>query len=129
MAGLDFDRWTRGLEERLTRRGFGGVAAGAMAGLGLAGATEAKKKKKAPGTTCGFQYFPCDGECRLSGACCDSDPTRSCANAHAGQGGRWVCCTQAAYACFDLDNDTLNCNECGRKCESNQHCLNGTCLD
>jgi hypothetical protein len=41
-----FDRLTQWLTTRFSRRGLSGVAAGALATLGLAATTDAKKKKK-----------------------------------------------------------------------------------
>ncbi len=42
-----FDRWTQGLDTRLSRRSLSGIAAGALATLGLgAAAVDAKKKNK-----------------------------------------------------------------------------------
>jgi hypothetical protein len=41
-----FDRWTQGLNTRLSRRGLGGIAAGTLAALGLAATTDAKNKHK-----------------------------------------------------------------------------------
>ncbi len=42
-----FDRWTQGLDTRLSRRSLSGIAAGALASLGLgAAAVDAKKKNK-----------------------------------------------------------------------------------
>jgi hypothetical protein len=42
-----FDRWTQGLDTRLSRRSLSGLAAGALATLGLgAAAVDAKKKNK-----------------------------------------------------------------------------------
>jgi hypothetical protein len=42
-----FDRWTKGLNTRLSRRSLSGITAGALATLGLAAtAVDAKKKKK-----------------------------------------------------------------------------------
>jgi hypothetical protein len=41
-----FDRLTRSVNFRLSRRGLGGLAAGALASLGLMATADAKKKKK-----------------------------------------------------------------------------------
>jgi len=41
-----FDRLTQSVNTRLSRRGLGGLAAGALASLGLVAAADAKKKKK-----------------------------------------------------------------------------------
>lgn len=41
-----FDRWTRGIDARITRRGLGGLGAAALAALGLMSGVEAKKRKK-----------------------------------------------------------------------------------
>jgi hypothetical protein len=46
MDDMRFDLWTRRLDTRLSRRGLSGVAAGALAALGLASASDAKKKKR-----------------------------------------------------------------------------------
>jgi hypothetical protein len=43
--GEKFDRWTQGLNARFSRRGLSGIAAGALATLGLAATADAKKKK------------------------------------------------------------------------------------
>ena len=41
-----------------------------------------KKRKKANSLTCPPPYFACEGECRLTAACCDSDPGPNWAAAH-----------------------------------------------
>jgi hypothetical protein len=41
-----FDRLTQSVNSRFTRRGLGGLAAGALASLGLMATADAKKKKK-----------------------------------------------------------------------------------
>jgi hypothetical protein len=41
-----FDRWTRGLDTVVTRRGAGAIATGALGALGLMATADAKKKKK-----------------------------------------------------------------------------------
>ena len=82
-----FDQWTRGVAERVTRRGLGALALGAVAAAGLAADADARKKKKkkkgkkAPvcrdlNAECwvgysdsGFTSMCCSGQCR-DGACC-----------------------------------------------------------
>ncbi len=49
MDDARFDRWTRGFDARISRRGLSGLAAGALATLGLAADADAKKKKKKKG--------------------------------------------------------------------------------
>ena len=129
-----FDQWSRTFGARRSRRGLTGFATGALIALGLATGVDAKKhhkkkkKRKKGGGACDAPYFACDGECRLQGACCDSDPSRNCATLHEGEGGNWVCCSYAGFGCFDLANDSLNCGACGRACRTGQQCLNGDCL-
>jgi hypothetical protein len=41
-----FDRLTQSVNSRFSRRGFGGLAAGALASLGLMATADARKKKK-----------------------------------------------------------------------------------
>ena len=83
-----FDQWIRGVAERVTRRGLGGLAMGAVAAEGLAADTEARKKKRKKkkgkqepvcrdlNAECwvgysdsGFTSMCCSGQCR-DGACC-----------------------------------------------------------
>ena len=90
----NFDRWTQGLDSRLSRRSLSGIAAGALATLGLGtAAVDAKKKKKKkkkkvvlppvvpPGvnTTCNNLETPCGNtvicECRL-----DKNSAQVCSN-------------------------------------------------
>ena len=83
-----FDRWTRGLDERITRRGVRGVIAGALSALGAIAAVGArkkkkKKKKKHPPLTCEGNLTACDdvcvnlqtdeGHCSACGAACESN--------------------------------------------------------
>ena len=94
-----FDRWTQGLDTRLSRRSLSGLAAGALATLGLgATAVDAKKKNKKkkkkrnnnnndippvvpPGvnTTCNNLGTPCGNtaicQCRL-----DKNSAQTCSN-------------------------------------------------
>ena len=43
MDSEKFDRWTQGLNTRISRRGLSGIAAGTLAALGLAATADAKK--------------------------------------------------------------------------------------
>jgi hypothetical protein len=44
--GEQFDRLTQSVNSRISRRGLGGLAAGALASLGMVATADAKKKKK-----------------------------------------------------------------------------------
>lgn len=46
MDGERFDRWTQGLNTRISRRGLSGLAAGTLGVLGLAATADAKNKNK-----------------------------------------------------------------------------------
>lgn len=123
-----FDQWTRGIDLQISRRGLRAVVAGSVAALWAgadAGAKKKRKKKKTKG--CTPPYFDCNGECRLSGACCDGRPGYDCAETHANEPGRWVCCTYAGFGCYDLDSDRLNCGACGQACTGSEICCHGLC--
>jgi hypothetical protein len=72
-------------------------------------------------------YIDCFGDCRLIGACCDGRPGTDCAERHAGEAGRWVCCNVVGNGCFDLDTDRFNCGACGAACGTNEICCGGGC--
>ena len=130
MEGLRFDGWVRMVAARINRRGLLGVVGSAVALRANTGADakkKKKKKKKGSSSGCGVQYFDCNGECRLSGACCDDKPGYTCAERHPGEPGRWVCCSHAGFGCYDLDSDKFNCNECGHACTGSDVCCHGAC--
>lgn len=77
MDDVRFDRWTRGLDARISRRGLSGMVAGALAVVGLATDADAKKKKKKKkkkpakiNYSCGNLGTPCGNtavcQCRMT---------------------------------------------------------------
>jgi hypothetical protein len=131
-----FDRWTQGLDTRLSRRSLSGLAAGALATLGLgAAAVDAKKKKKRkkknkndnndippvvpPGvnTTCNNLGTPCGNtaicQCRL-----DKDSQQTCSNVAVPPNGiNFVPC-----------QSTINCGP-GQVCDAAANLCLSTCAN
>jgi hypothetical protein len=130
MASNRFDQWTRGIDLPSSRYGLRGLVAGTLVArweLPDAEARKKKRKKKGMSYGCSAPYFDCNGECRLSGACCDGKAGYDCAEGHASEPGRWVCCSTAGFGCFNLDSDRLNCNACGHACTGSDVCCHGVC--
>ena len=130
--------WNSPLNTAFSRRGLKHLALGALGLAGIANAEPSgakrkkKRKKKAPQSQpppgrCGVQYLDCHGECRLIGACCDGKPGYDCAERHAGEDGRWICCEFAGFGCRDLESDKFSCGACGTVCDENEICCSGAC--
>ena len=117
-----FDRWTQGLNARLSRRGLSGIAAGTLATLSLTGTADAKKKKKkkkkpSPPVSPAPSPLP-------------PTPTTSCQNLGTACGNTAVCVcaldktsTQICQNQF-VPPDGIKFNN--RPCISNANCVAGT---
>ena len=154
MDGEHFDRWTRGMEARLARRGLIRALAAGIATVGLATAADAKKKKKkkkgpvpagcvAPNVACGAACCP-PGEPCVNGRCgcgagevfCDVGSASGCVPGSCCPEG--VCtdetCCPAGTACLFLRGGAYAC-ECitgqdtcaGRCCPTGQACYDEVC--
>ena len=149
MDAETFDRWARGLNARLARRGFGRAIAAGVAALGLTGEVQAKKKKKkkktgctSPNVACGTACCPPDQPC-VNGRCgcaegevyCDVGNAAGCIRGNccpAGACAGTTCCP-ADTACVFINDEGFVCrcitrDDCaGRCCPTGKACYSGVC--
>ena len=119
MDGEQFDRLTQNVNSRVSRRGFGGLAAGALASLGLMATADAKKKNKTSPPPPPVVVPPgVNTSCQNLGTACGNTAVCLCTLDKASQ---QVC------ANFVVPPDGISFND--RPCQSNANCGPGEVCD
>jgi DNA-binding beta-propeller fold protein YncE len=124
----EFDRWTRALGGRFSRRGLTGLTAAALGTLGLDGADARKKKKKKP--TKKKPTPACQGNLlRCNGVCVDTQTSKAHCGACGNPCGTRSVCFEGS-CCTPFCGTGISCggnDSCGGSCGE---CRNGyTCTD
>ena len=122
MDGLGFDRFTRLLVTRTSRRRAlqgttGGALAGMLAGFGIQEATAACVKLGQKGCK-----GPQNKKCCPGAVCNGGTKTKT---------GRCVCkgsLTQCGTKCVDTETNKQHCGDCGQTCGEGQTCALGACV-
>jgi len=115
-----FDEIIRSLSSPSPRRGLLSGLAGGILALAMAGEAEARKRKRRCKPKCDRCERCQKGTCRKT-----KDGKKRCRRGKcvAKQPGTVNC----GGACVNLMSDPRNCGACGRRCQLNATCSNGSC--
>lgn len=120
MDTTTFDRLTRRLAGRPSRRGVVRGLTAALLGAGIVAAGPRQDAAAAcvqPGS---------DRRCNDNNDCCGDNATCRNRRCECKRGFR-VCRQDGKDRCVDRRNDPNHCGRCGKRCKSGQRCADGRC--